>query len=68
MPARWPPTATWTYRSRCPRNGGTGNGTNPEQLFVAGWAACFATSMAQVAKSKGIDVRDVAVTAEVSLV
>lgn len=48
--------------------GGTGNGTNPEQLFADGWAACFATSMAQVAKRKGIDVRDVAVTAEVSLV
>jgi lipoyl-dependent peroxiredoxin len=48
--------------------GGTGDGTNPEQLFAAGWAACFATSMDLVAKSKGLDARDVAVTAEVSLV
>ncbi|MBM7832687.1 Ohr subfamily peroxiredoxin [Agromyces cerinus] len=48
--------------------GGTGEGTNPEQLFAAGYAACFSTSLGIVAKRMAIDARDVAVTAEVSLV
>jgi lipoyl-dependent peroxiredoxin len=48
--------------------GGTGAGTNPEQLLAAGWAACFSTTMGLIAQSKGLDVDDVAVTAEVSLV
>jgi osmotically inducible protein OsmC len=48
--------------------GGTGEGTNPEQLFAAGYAACFATSMKLVARRMGLDASDVAVTAEVSLV
>ncbi|GAA5212357.1 organic hydroperoxide resistance protein [Microbacterium kyungheense] len=48
--------------------GGTGEGTNPEQLFAAGYAACFSTSLGIVAKRMAIDAGDVAVTAEVSLV
>ncbi|MGQ4484956.1 organic hydroperoxide resistance protein [Streptomyces sp. SAS_281] len=48
--------------------GGTGEGTNPEQLFAAGYAACFATSMQLVAQKKGIDVSGMSVTAEVGLV
>jgi lipoyl-dependent peroxiredoxin len=48
--------------------GGTGEGTNPEQLLAAGWAACFSTVMGMIARKKGIDARDTAVTAEVSLV
>lgn len=48
--------------------GGTGDGTNPEQLFAAGHAACFASSMQLVAQKKKIDVSGVSVTAEVSLV
>lgn len=47
--------------------GGDGAGTNPEQLFAAGYAACFATSMKLVAPSRGLDVSDAAVTAEVGL-
>ena len=31
------------------RPGGPGNGTNPEQLFAAGWSACFMSSMQAVA-------------------
>ena len=27
------------------RPGGPGNGTNPEQLFAAGWSACFISAM-----------------------
>ena len=48
--------------------GGTGDGTNPEQLLAAGWAACFSTVMGLIAERKGLDASDVAVTAEVSLV
>ncbi|MEU0315416.1 Ohr family peroxiredoxin [Nocardioides sp. NPDC006273] len=48
--------------------GGTGDGVNPEQLFAAGWAACFATTLDLIAQRQGLDATDVAVTAEVSLV
>lgn len=47
--------------------GGDGAGTNPEQLFAAGYAACFATSMKLVAPRKNLDVSDASVTAEVGL-
>ncbi|MGI5417782.1 organic hydroperoxide resistance protein [Actinomadura luteofluorescens] len=47
--------------------GGTGDGTNPEQLFAAGYAACFASALGAVARSARQDVRDVSVTAEVGL-
>ncbi len=47
--------------------GGNGDGTNPEQLFAAGYAACFATSMKLVAGTQGLDVSDASVTAEVGL-
>jgi lipoyl-dependent peroxiredoxin len=47
--------------------GGDGVGTNPEQLFAAGYAACFATSMKLVAPRKNLDVSDASVTAEVGL-
>jgi osmotically inducible protein OsmC len=48
--------------------GGTGGGINPEQLFAAGWAACFSTTMDLIAQRLGLDAKGVAVTAEVSLV
>jgi Ohr subfamily peroxiredoxin len=48
--------------------GGTGDGVNPEQLFAAGWAACFSTVLGLIAKDWDLDAKDVAVTAEVSLV
>ncbi|GAA4152190.1 organic hydroperoxide resistance protein [Actinomadura keratinilytica] len=47
--------------------GGTGRGTNPEQLFAAGYAACFASALGAVARGTGQDVRDVSVTAEVGI-
>ncbi|WP_433179396.1 organic hydroperoxide resistance protein [Actinoallomurus sp. CA-150999] len=47
--------------------GGDGEGTNPEQLFAAGYSACFASALNLVAASKKIDVSDAAVTAEVGL-
>jgi osmotically inducible protein OsmC len=47
--------------------GGDGEGTNPEQLFAAGYSACFASALSLVASSKKVDVHDAAVTAEVGL-
>lgn len=47
--------------------GGNGQGTNPEQLFAAGYAACFASAMGAIARQEKIDVSDVSVTAEVSI-
>lgn len=50
-----------------PALGGNGEGTNPEQLFAAGYAACFASAMGAVGRQMKIDTKDVAVTAEVSI-
>ncbi|WP_331766092.1 organic hydroperoxide resistance protein [Embleya sp. NBC_00896] len=47
--------------------GGDGVGTNPEQLFAAGYAACFASAMQLVAKRQKVDAADASVTAEVDL-
>ena len=47
---------------------GTGAGTNPEQLFAAGWSACFEGAMAIAARQKGITLPpDIAIDAEVEL-
>lgn len=47
--------------------GGNGRGTNPEQLFAAGYAACFASAMAAVGREMKVDTKDASVTAEVSI-
>jgi lipoyl-dependent peroxiredoxin len=48
--------------------GSPGNGTNPEQLFAAGWSACFLSAMKIAAhKMKVALPPDVAVDAEVDL-
>lgn len=50
-----------------PALGGNGKGTNPEQLFAAGYAACFASAMSSVGREMKLDTKDVSVTAEVSI-
>ncbi|TDC60239.1 Ohr family peroxiredoxin, partial [Streptomyces hainanensis] len=50
-----------------PALGGDGKGTNPEQLFAAGYAACFASALSNVARAAKTDVSEVSVTAEVSI-
>lgn len=40
------------------RLGGEGRGTNPEQLFAAGYATCFSAAVIQVAQAQTIRVRD----------
>ena len=48
--------------------GGKGSGTNPEQLFAAGWSACFIGAMGRAAAEQKVSVpADVAVDAEVDL-
>jgi Ohr subfamily peroxiredoxin len=47
--------------------GGEGNGTNPEALFAAGYAACFASSLLTVGRRKKQDVEAASVTAKVGL-
>src|SRR5258708_36600853 len=50
------------------RPGATGNGTNPEQLFAAGWSACFEGAMALAALKRKISLpADLAIDAEVDL-
>ncbi|MFM9368473.1 Ohr family peroxiredoxin [Streptomyces sp. Da 82-17] len=50
-----------------PALGGNGQGTNPEQLFAAGFAACFASAMGAIGRQEKIDVKDASITAEVSI-
>src|SRR3546814_1551522 len=45
--------------------GGPGGATNPEQLFAAGYAACFHSALRLVARQADIDVTDSAVSATV---
>jgi Ohr subfamily peroxiredoxin len=44
-----------------------GGGTNPEQLFAVGFAACFESAMGVVARRERAEVGDVSIASEVSL-
>lgn len=49
--------------------GAAGNGTNPEQLFAAGWSACFISAMGLAASKMKVTLpADRAVDTEVDLV
>jgi lipoyl-dependent peroxiredoxin len=45
--------------------GGSGAGTNPEQLFAAGFAGCFTSSIKFAASQKKLDAGEVSVDADV---
>ncbi|WEH42008.1 organic hydroperoxide resistance protein [Streptomyces sp. AM 2-1-1] len=47
--------------------GGSGNGTNPEQLFAAGFSACFQSALGVVARQKKISIAGSTVTASVGI-
>lgn len=48
--------------------GGPGAGTNPEQLFAAGWSACYIGAMKAVAPGMNVTLpQDLSVDAEVEL-
>ena len=48
--------------------GGDGDGTNPEELFAVGYAACFEGALGTVARRARQDVGDVAIDSKVTLV
>jgi Ohr subfamily peroxiredoxin len=51
-----------------PEMGGPGGGTNPEELFAVGYAACFEGALGTIARRKKQEVGDVAIDSKVALV
>ena len=47
--------------------GGEGRGTNPEQLFAVGFAACFESALGVVGRRERVEVGDVSIDSRVSL-
>jgi osmotically inducible protein OsmC len=47
--------------------GGPGGGTNPEQLFAVGYAACFQSALAGVGRREKVDTSASTVEADVTL-
>jgi Ohr subfamily peroxiredoxin len=47
--------------------GGKGDGTNPEELFAVGFAACFEGALGVVARRQRLEASDVSIKSEVSL-
>jgi lipoyl-dependent peroxiredoxin len=55
-------------RLRLPKEmGGTGGGTNPEELFAVGYAACFESALGTVARRRHLDAGQLAIDSAVSL-
>lgn len=50
-----------------PALGGDGNGTNPEQLFAAGYSACFHNALVLVGRRAGLDLTGSTVAAKVGI-
>jgi Ohr subfamily peroxiredoxin len=50
-----------------PALGGKGTGTNPEQLFAAGYAACFGSAVSYIARLQKLPLESATVTAHVSI-
>lgn len=50
-----------------PEMGGNGEGTNPEQLFAAGYSACFHSALRLVSRRAGVQPGDTTVTAQVGI-
>jgi len=47
--------------------GGEGGGTNPEQLFAVGYAACFEGALGVVARRAKVEAQDAAIDSKVTL-
>jgi osmotically inducible protein OsmC len=47
--------------------GNGGPGTNPEQLFATGWAACFQSALLRFAAGRELDLSDSRLTARVGI-
>jgi osmotically inducible protein OsmC len=48
--------------------GGDGGGTNPEQLFAVGYAACFEGALGVVARRERLELGEVSIDSHVSLI
>ncbi len=48
--------------------GGAGGGTNPEQLFAVGYAACFEGALGVVGRREKVDLGEVSIESEVGLI
>jgi osmotically inducible protein OsmC len=44
-----------------------GSGTNPEQLFGAGYAACFQSALLGIARGRNLEIDDSTITARVGV-
>jgi lipoyl-dependent peroxiredoxin len=49
------------------RSPGTGDGTNPEQLFAVGYAACYESALRTIARARKIQVGNVSIDSAVDL-
>ncbi|WP_337110066.1 organic hydroperoxide resistance protein [Prescottella equi] len=47
--------------------GGAGGGSNPEQLFAAGYAGCFLSALSSVARAQKVRLTDPTVTSRVTI-
>jgi Ohr subfamily peroxiredoxin len=47
--------------------GGAGGGTNPEELFAVGYAACFESALGVVARRRQVEAGEVTIDSAVSL-
>ena len=47
--------------------GGPGGGTNPEQLFAVGFASCFESALAVVARRAKVEASDAKINSKVNL-
>jgi Ohr subfamily peroxiredoxin len=47
--------------------GGSGGGTNPEELFAVGYAACFESALGGVARHRKLEIGDVTIKSSVGL-
>jgi lipoyl-dependent peroxiredoxin len=48
--------------------GGNGGGTNPEQLFAVGYAACFEGALGVVGRREKVETGDASIDSKVSLI
>jgi Ohr subfamily peroxiredoxin len=47
--------------------GGGGGGTNPEELFAVGFAACFESALGVIARRERLEAQDVSIDSKVNL-
>jgi Ohr subfamily peroxiredoxin len=48
-------------------SGSGGPGTNPEQLFAVGWAACFQSALLRIGAGRKLDLSDSRITSHIGI-